>query len=665
MCQGNSSDRAYRNRMSILCKSYNPLIVVSKLLYHVEKTYTVKHFISNVFYYTFFIIICACNKNNEFVQSNSNDDSKTEFVQQEIDAFYENSNPTGQWKIIRDVVEANYKNTADVENWLNRRLNEKFVNEHGFSGDLISSINLGLIAYDLNEFSRDMAYFSLNTDIGKRDKKVQATALFLLSSHFRLTNQLDSLTKYNDLLFDFIELEDCHPIPVGYYANKAEIAEKNGDFFGAVLNTHKAIELTEQDDVRNLTTLYHNLALIHLNIDNIKKAAQYIDLSVKQTGLDDYPPDLLSSLAVIQSKAKLFEKAEITFQKVFEFAHGDPLLLARAYSNFGNLKRRKGEFEDAFHFFEKSDSICEKMNMDFGIMINQINRAEVYFDQKLFQKAEIELQRAKKTCLEINDIRILKEFYDLEYRVNDSLANVLKANEYFRLFTETKDAYFGDLPRTILAEWELSNLEAISDKNKFELERRLQQENTKMLVISFVLITLVLFGLLLYLVNKRKIAVERWEMQLDKQKMAFELETKSKELLSNTLSNISIATTKESIAEELESIVEKLPKSHQSSFTALIKNMRLSNQEAIFDEFKARFTGVHEGFYLKLKLMAPDLSVNELNVCALIKLKMSTKEIAVLTNRTPGTIENIRSSIRKKLNLSNEDSLQEELMKLF
>jgi DNA-binding CsgD family transcriptional regulator len=82
------------------------------------------------------------------------------------------------------------------------------------------------------------------------------------------------------------------------------------------------------------------------------------------------------------------------------------------------------------------------------------------------------------------------------------------------------------------------------------------------------------------------------------------------------------------------------------------------------DEFETRFTGVYEEYYEKLIKLAPELTPNELRICALMRLNISTKEIALLTNRTIGTVDNTRSSIRKKLNMNEEINLQEFLLNI-
>ena len=60
--------------------------------------------------------------------------------------------------------------------------------------------------------------------------------------------------------------------------------------------------------------------------------------------------------------------------------------------------------------------------------------------------------------------------------------------------------------------------------------------------------------------------------------------------------------------------------------------------------------------------LAPDLSPHEIRICALMRLHISSKEMAILTNRTQGTIDNTRSVIRKKLHLDDHVNLQEYIL---
>jgi len=76
-----------------------------------------------------------------------------------------------------------------------------------------------------------------------------------------------------------------------------------------------------------------------------------------------------------------------------------------------------------------------------------------------------------------------------------------------------------------------------------------------------------------------------------------------------------------------------------------------------WDEFDLWFQEVHSDFYDKLKTLCSDMTTRELKICAFLKLKLNTKEIANLTNLTVKTIEVYRSQLRKKLNIQRGDNL--------
>ena len=109
-------------------------------------------------------------------------------------------------------------------------------------------------------------------------------------------------------------------------------------------------------------------------------------------------------------------------------------------------------------------------------------------------------------------------------------------------------------------------------------------------------------------------------------------------------------------------IIQDIPKLYHIKFDLLKRRLKQQKSSSILNEFETRFTGVYEQYYEKLKSLAPELSPNDLRICALMRLNISTKEIALLTNRTIGTVDNTRSSIRKKLKLDEETNLQEFLL---
>jgi DNA-binding CsgD family transcriptional regulator len=68
-------------------------------------------------------------------------------------------------------------------------------------------------------------------------------------------------------------------------------------------------------------------------------------------------------------------------------------------------------------------------------------------------------------------------------------------------------------------------------------------------------------------------------------------------------------------------------------------------------------------FLDRLSEQFSDLTNSEKMVCSLIRLGYKTKDIASLLNKSEKSIENFRSRARKKMNISSDTSLQEELLK--
>lgn len=82
------------------------------------------------------------------------------------------------------------------------------------------------------------------------------------------------------------------------------------------------------------------------------------------------------------------------------------------------------------------------------------------------------------------------------------------------------------------------------------------------------------------------------------------------------------------------------------------------------NDFEVVFKQIHGGFYEKLLALSPDLTRSELQVCALLRLNLSSKGIAQIANLSPSTVVITRHHIRKKLNLDPKESLTSYLIQL-
>jgi len=88
------------------------------------------------------------------------------------------------------------------------------------------------------------------------------------------------------------------------------------------------------------------------------------------------------------------------------------------------------------------------------------------------------------------------------------------------------------------------------------------------------------------------------------------------------------------------------------------------NQDKEWADFNASFESMNKNFYSRIRQAYPDISPNELRICALIKMNLSIKEMAGILNISPDSVKTARYRLRKKLQLNSEDNLTDFILNL-
>ena len=120
----------------------------------------------------------------------------------------------------------------------------------------------------------------------------------------------------------------------------------------------------------------------------------------------------------------------------------------------------------------------------------------------------------------------------------------------------------------------------------------------------------------------------------------------------------------ESLTEKLKQLLLRLNIRDISTNKALREVLfdlnRMENDSSL-KEFVNSFENINTNFYKTLSEHYPTLTARELRMCALLKLGMSSKEIADITFREVRSVEAVRNRLRKKLALEQSDNLAEFL----
>ena len=79
---------------------------------------------------------------------------------------------------------------------------------------------------------------------------------------------------------------------------------------------------------------------------------------------------------------------------------------------------------------------------------------------------------------------------------------------------------------------------------------------------------------------------------------------------------------------------------------------KLSEEQHLWKVFSSYFEEVNQDFFNRIYKINPAISTSEARMCAYMLMKLTTKEIAALTNRSVRTVESTKYNLRKKLRIS-------------
>ncbi|MBL0133131.1 MAG: transcriptional regulator [Chitinophagaceae bacterium] len=151
---------------------------------------------------------------------------------------------------------------------------------------------------------------------------------------------------------------------------------------------------------------------------------------------------------------------------------------------------------------------------------------------------------------------------------------------------------------------------------------------------------------------------------LRNEKLESDLGFKNSELASSGMHLVKKGELLAKIKNELAQVIKRIDNEYAiSELRKIIKT--LSEDEHLDEEwenFAKHFDTVHSDFVVRLKEKHPNITANELKLCAYLRMNLSTKEIAQLMNISVRGVEISRYRLRKKLGIASEVNLFDYLI---
>lgn len=153
---------------------------------------------------------------------------------------------------------------------------------------------------------------------------------------------------------------------------------------------------------------------------------------------------------------------------------------------------------------------------------------------------------------------------------------------------------------------------------------------------------------------------EKEIIKIKNEQLQEQFKSKSNELAASTLSIIRKNELLSKVKDQLLANVDDR-NSIRPIIRVIDKNI---TQNDDWEMFKEAFNNADRKFLKKLKKEHPNLSPNDVRLCAYLRLNLSSKEIAPLLNISVRSVEIKRYRLRKKMGLTHDDNLTDYILQL-
>ncbi len=458
----------------------------------------------------------------------------------------------------------------------------------------------------------------------------------------------------NHLIKIYLTLGVCH-----YHA---------GDYDNAIEYYQLAEEVAENHNLQGkLASVYNNMAIIYGDLDQYDKCLESFNNTVevfKKLGNDLNLSSAYANIGVVYTMQNENKKALEYFDRSLEIARkiDNKAIVGRQLSNVAQVYGNMGDYKKALKYYNQSMIIAKELNN--LILIGEISQgiSWIHLESKNYNEALkfilIVIENAKKSNARI----LFKIGYEYASEAYEGLGNIKKAYEYQKLHILYKDS--------ILNEEQLLNINQMESKYEIQgiqkemelLEKEnlvLEQKKTIDTQHKYALIGgitgIAVLALMIFFIQKGRLTKSKLRQQLLNEKLDYS----DKEITNFALHIIQKNDLLDSMKVDLKRLKKTEAFDEQKS---IIQELifKLNNEIGLERDkkmFKEQLQEIGDKFMMQLEKKYPDLTSNEKRLTSLLRLNLSSKEIASILNISYKSVNMSRWRLRKKIGLDPEVEL--------
>ncbi len=448
--------------------------------------------------------------------------------------------------------------------------------------------------------------------------------------------------------------------------------------FDLSIDYYKRYTKIEQDEF-NRYLAFNRIGVMYLKLNKINKALFYFNEQLKEAkklkrNLHFYAA--LNNIAIVHISNKEYTKALDLFkgiEKNYAEKNEDPIFYINVLENIGSAFYHLKQYQKAVLYFEKVNEYQTKNNIFLenlkaqkllGLCYLELNRFE---DAKKMEKQIISFYSQLKLLEKIDFLNFRMELYHSldDKKMSKSLLDEFKTlNDLLNNEIRIKNNNTANLVSIYLvsvAKIKLENEKKIKENTQRAL--MLEERENGFYVFAFISIcVLLVFSTFLFVQNtkrkRKRMLLEKERLLLEEERLKHKIEIQNKNL---TEFAIDISHKKE-LNEEIVSELKKVVKLDNEYIKIEINKLILELKTKDFSKKSLPNVNEETEFVLlqfknKLFELFPKLTKTDIEICTLIKLNLSNKEIANFKNVTDYTIKTMKTRLKKKLNLDESQNL--------
>ncbi len=455
--------------------------------------------------------------------------------------------------------------------------------------------------------------------------------------------------------------------------------EKGLQFATQSLSEYQKLEQTDAKKAR--IGRARCLQLISTIYSRQKKYTQAKQLSHEVIAVLKNQPDssgtlglAYASLGSLHQIEKQQDSSEYYSQRALEafIRSKNTAYLPNAYLKMGQFWQQKHDRTNSLHYLNKGLQLADSTQNQQARVAAMVALGKWQLEMDNNEpEAEKYFRNARKIAQNLSDKLFEAKTIDALIALKTRQADFAQVSALQTDLIALKDQFYSLEREQIVKSLEVQF--DVSEKDRklklLSKERELSRLMNLVLVIGLALLALLFALAYLFLkrINKKDrqllktkeelVQVLENQKQLKEQQFQNDLEHKENQLNAITFQMLQ----KNELLDEIKSTIEKDKLSEQQLLKMVNKHF---TQGQSWNDFDKYFESLNKNFYTRLKQKYPDISSNDLKICALIKLNLSIKEMASILNISPDSVKTARYRLRKKLQLATEENLTDFILSI-